>query len=111
MPYTCERIYSQERTVESGSLPDVIGLIHHSKKEFPDIKKNCKLDDIDPSKYNELYKLIRVTAIILAMAKNTSFRFNVDKLSPRDINVAERVWIEYTQADLESSLRTSFKRL
>lgn len=41
MPYTCERIYSQERTVESGSLPDVIGLIHHSKKEFPDIKKTA----------------------------------------------------------------------
>lgn len=80
---------SQEFTVESNSLPDVIGLIHHAKQEFP-VRKNRKLDDINPSQYNELNKLIRVTAIILGIAKNRSFRFNVDKLSQRDMEDAER---------------------
>lgn len=39
MLYICERIYSQECIVESGSLLDVIGLIYYLKKEFFDIKK------------------------------------------------------------------------
>lgn len=59
---------TQECTVGSSSLPDVIELIHHAKQEFP-VRKNCKLDDINPLQYNELNKLIRVTAIILGIAK------------------------------------------
>jgi hypothetical protein len=84
--------------------------MHHVKKEFT-VKKNSKFDDMNPARYSDIYKLIRISAIIMAIAKKRSVRIDVGSLSASDYEAAEKKWIKYLQTDIASDWKTSFKRL
>ena len=70
------------------------------------------LSIIEVHRYSKLYRLLRVTASVLKIAKSKSFcGGNVSDLSSRDIEEAHHYWVMYVQKEFTDNWRTRFKRL
>ena len=102
---------NQSCNVESRDLPDVASGLTHNVKGDSTANRNCKFDDVDLSRYTDVNVLLRVSSILLKIARSKSFRQNVNKMNAQDLLDAEHEWIEYVQQDMKSDWRTSFKRL
>ncbi|KAK3105008.1 hypothetical protein FSP39_015108 [Pinctada imbricata] len=91
-------------------LPDtVIGVVHNTTVDHEAFSR--KFDDIDLNRFNNMDKLLRVTIIILKIAKKKSFRVEGKNFSVQVLEEAEFEWVKYVQQDLGTEWRKSFKNL
>ena len=97
---------SQERKYEEEDLPDVVKKCHSVSGQKLDLKVNLGFIEMD--RFGTLDKLIMVTAIIMKIISQKSFKCNPKGLDWSD---AYQNWIMYVQKDIMDGWKTRFKRL
>ena len=99
--------------IEDNELPDtcLIIKITHTVKSESCVGKNTTFNDVNIDNFRSIIKLLRVTCIIMRICKNKSFCQNALKVSPEELQNAEKEWIRYVQTEIRTDWRTAYRRL
>ncbi|XP_071136608.1 uncharacterized protein [Mytilus edulis] len=96
---------------ESSQLPDAVGItmsFEHEEKSrdiVPDVS------GIDLNRFSNVSKMLRVTSIILDIAKHRSFKGAANRISAGNIQRAEMIWIKHIQKSLPKDSLVRYRRL
>ena len=96
---------------EFKDLPDRIGIALSSEITLQVIPGNPNLCDIQIKMYSCVYKLYRITSIIMLIAQFRSFKGVMQKISVSTIEKAELEWSRFSQLELPMDWKYRFRRL
>ncbi|CAG2217799.1 unnamed protein product [Mytilus edulis] len=96
---------------ESSQLPDAVGITMSFEHEEKSRDIVPDLSDIDLNRFSNVSKMLRVTSIILDIAKNRSFKGAANRISAGNIQIAEMIWIKHIQKSLPKDSLVRFRRL
>ena len=99
--------------IEDNVLPDTCQIIKitHTVKSESCVGKNTTFNDVNIDNFRSIIKLLRVTCIIMRICKNKRFCQNALKVSPEELQNAEKKWIRYVQIEIQTDWRTAYRRL
>jgi hypothetical protein len=99
--------------IEDNELPDTCQIIKitHTVKSESCVGKNTTFNDVNIDNFRSFIQLLRVTCIIMRICKNKGFCQNALKVSPEELQNAEKEWIRYVQTEIRTDWRTAYRRL
>jgi hypothetical protein len=91
----------QDSNVESSQLPDTIGVAMSSDiKVVTEDNYILNFEDINLENISKFSKLLRVTCILMQIAKTKSFKNVTRNITAEDLVNAELEWIRVLQREL-----------
>jgi hypothetical protein len=102
----------QDCNVESSQLPDTIGVAMSSDiKVVTEDNSILNFEDINLENISKFSKLLRVTCILMQIAKTKSFKNVTRNITAEDLVNAELEWIRVLQREITNDWRRNYQRL
>jgi hypothetical protein len=102
----------QDCNVESSQLPDTIGVAMSSDiKVVTEDNYILNFEDINLENISKFSKLLRVTCILMQIAKTKSFKNVTRNITAEDLVNAELEWIRVLQREITNDWRRNYQRL
>ena len=101
----------QDCKIEANQLPDRVGITMTANVQSAQLETDISFEDVKVGNVNDYNKLMKVTSLILSIAKARSFKGMAGAITLSALKRAEVEWIRYAQLQLRSGWKVRFRRL